>query len=78
MILPDPNTTPFDLWVGELVKLYPNVNIPKTQKVEGWHNFADALRNNKAFNLAPIPSKIVYPTVESWKKWASELNNSLF
>lgn len=60
----------FHDWVCDLNRTLPNRTIPIPPKTdENWWNWAEEFLN--ANNLAGIvvPSKILYPTRDSWRKW---------
>lgn len=72
MIIPDPNTTPFNTWIGQFINLYPAENIVRVSTEKDWRKFAASLKKLETFRFVPTPDTLIYPSESSWRKWASE------
>lgn len=68
-----PNNLSFTQWIdGVKLDLYDYV-IPVVAYENNWWKWVESLyiANNLVFLNAPLPSKIIFPKVEDWRKWAS-------
>jgi len=60
----------FLTWSAQIRQDLPNINIPIADSLEGWREWASQLINDNQLSNIPVPTKLAYPELEDWQKWA--------
>jgi hypothetical protein len=69
--IPDPETTPWDLWSAELCFQEPALPVKIAEK--NWHLFASELQNIFVLNNLVTPD---YRNFPDWQAWGSRLKQT--
>ncbi len=68
-----PISITFYEWACQLNPLLPHLTVPRPQKGQHWRKWAEKLicANQQLIGTTPIPTSIIYPLEEDWKRWAA-------
>lgn len=68
--IPIPSSMTFKAWVGALTQSLSKNFVPIAPVVSHWRNWAASFISLNVLTQLPVPSKLLYPHDEDWKKWA--------